>query len=276
MLGEGVSRPVSPDGFVVTTSLKAEATAEAEAEGWARRLEARAVPRAGRSILALCRDNEVRGALVISSAKPPTFVSADGRIRYFFHPGMSLTRIRNIRKGMGDPMVRAMELTEGDSVLDCTLGRAADAIVASYAVGASGRVVGLESSPLLAELTIDGLRTYEPPSEAATAAMRAVDARRADHLEFLRAAEANSFEVVYFDPLFGEPVEASSAMQPLRPLADPRPLAPDAVEEARRAARRAVVIKERPDAALWQRLGVRRFVGGKKSSIAYGIVAPTA
>jgi 16S rRNA (guanine1516-N2)-methyltransferase len=261
--------------FVVTTSRRPGATAAAEAEGWAERLGVRCVSRCGRSISMLCREDGVAGVLVISSAKPPTFVSADRGIHYFFHPGMALTRVRNIRRGMGDPMITAIELGEGDTVLDCTLGRGADAIVASYVVGARGRVVGLESSPLLAELTIEGLRTYEPPSEAVAAAMRAIDARQGDHLDFLQAAEARSFDVVYFDPIFGEPVEASSAMQPLRPLADDRPLAPEAVEEARRVARRAVVIKERPDAELWQQLGVRHFAGGKKSSIAYGIIAPT-
>ncbi len=261
--------------FVVTTSRRPGATATAEAEGWAERLGVRVVSRSGRSVSVLCREEGVAGVLVISSAKPPTFVSADGAIRYFFHPGMSLTRIRNIRKAMGDPMVTAMELGEKDTVLDCTLGRGADAIVASYVVGPRGRVVGVESSSLLAELTIEGLRTYEPPNESVAAAMRGIDARHGDHLDFLRAAEPRSFDVVYFDPIFGEPVEASSAMQPLRPLADDRPLAPEAVEEARRVARRAVVIKERPAADLWQQLGVHHFAGGKKSSIAYGIIAPT-
>jgi len=258
----------------VTTSLKPDFSAGSQAAAWAERLRCRAVSRSGRSIASLCREEGVEGALVISSAKPPTFVSADGAIRYFFHPGMSLTRIRNLRKGMGDPMVTAMQLAEGDSVFDCTLGRAADAIVASYVVGATGRVLGVESTPLLAELTIEGLRTYEPPSEAVAAAMRAIDARCADHLDTLAQSADSSFDVVYFDPIFGEPVQASSAMQPLRPLADMRPLALEAVEEARRVASRSVIIKERPDAALWQELGVRHFVGGRKSSIAYGTIAP--
>ncbi len=259
----------------MTTSLKPDPAAGSQAAAWARRLGVRVASRSGRSIALLCREEGAEGALVISSAKPPTFVSADGAIRYFFHPGMSLTRIRNIRKGMGDPMVTAMQLAEGDSVLDCTLGRAADAIVASYVVGTTGRVLGVESTPLLAELTIQGLWTYEPPSEAVAAAMRAIDARCADHLDTLAQAGDNSFDAVYFDPIFGEPVQASSAMQPLRPLADMRPLAPEAIEQARRVAGRSVVIKERPDAALWEELGVRHFVGGKKSSITYGIIAST-
>lgn len=262
--------------FVVSTSLKADAAASNEAAAWAGRLDVPAVARAGRSVASVCRDEEADGVLVISAAQPPTFVSADQAIRYFFHPGMALTRIRNMRKGMGDPMVKAMELRHGDSVLDCTLGRASDAIVASYAVGAEGRVVGVESSPLLAWLTIEGLRTYVPPSKAVEEAMRSIDARRGDHLDVLQSSEDRAFDVVYFDPIFGEPVRASSAMQPLRPLAHSGPLTGEAVEEARRVARRCVAIKERPQAALWEQLGVRRFVGGRKSSIVYGILAPTS
>ena len=78
--------------------------------------------------------------------------------------------------------------------------------------------------------------------------------------------------MVYFDPLFGEPVEASSGMQPLRPLADSQPLADETICEARRVARCCVVIKERRDAALWSDLSVHEVVGGKSSSIAYGIL----
>jgi hypothetical protein len=258
--------------LVVTTSRNPDALAAHEAEQWAARLGVRAVRRGGRSMAALCREESVVGALVISSARPPTYLSADGSLSYFYHPGMALTRIKQIAKGLGDPMVKAMELQEGDRVLDCTLGRAADAIVASHVVGPSGKVVGLESSPLLAELTIHGLRTYSPPNRAVEAAMRAIEAHRAEHLSFLAACPDDAFDVVFFDPLFAEPVAASSAMQPLRPLADHRPLSLEAVAEARRVATRSVVVKERPRSPLWETLSVRRFVGGKGSSVVYGVL----
>ena len=258
--------------LVVTTSRQADPLADRDATVWATRLAVRPAPRGGRSVPALCRDEGVDGALILSSERPPTYVSAGGSVRYFYHPGMALTRIKHLRAEKGDPMVTAMGLRPGDRVLDCTLGRAADAIVASSVVGPTGRVVGLESSLLLAELTIHGLSTYTPPNQDVEAAMRAISARHAEHLTFLRACPDSAFDVVYFDPLFSEPVAASSAMQPLRPLADHGPLAPEAVAEARRVARRCVVLKERPRAPLWQQLGVRRFAGGRGSSVAYGIL----
>jgi 16S rRNA (guanine1516-N2)-methyltransferase len=257
---------------VVTTSQKADPGSLRDAKRWAARLGTRAVSRARRSIAALCADEGVDGALVLSPDRPPTFMSADGLLRYYYHPGMALTRIRNLCLDLGDPMVAAMGLGAGDALLDCTLGRASDALVASFVVGPTGRVVGIESSPLLAELTIHGLRTYEPSSAALTPIFRRIEAHRGDHLPFLQASPDRAFDVVCFDPLFEEPVEASSSMEPFRPLADPQPLTTDAIAEARRVASRCVVIKERPDASLWDRLQVNRLVGGKASSIAYGVI----
>ena len=257
---------------VVTTSLKADPVSVREAADWAARLGARVVRRRGRSIPSLCREEGVEGALVLSTVRPPTFMPADGAVGYSYHPGMAIARIRNVRQGLGDPMVTAMALQAGDSVLDCTLGRASDALVASFVVGPRGRVVGIESSPILAELTIHGLQTYEPAGEGLTPVLRRIEAHRGDHLEYLSARPADEFDVVCFDPLFEEPVEASSAMEPFRPLADAQPLSGEAVAEARRVARRCVVIKERPDAALWERLQVDRVVAGRTSSIAYGVI----
>jgi hypothetical protein len=257
---------------VVTTSRKADPASLEEAAKWAARLGTRVLPRHGRSVPRLCREEAVEAALVLSPGRPPTLKPADGGVGYYYHPGMALTRIRNLQNGLGDPMITAMALQEGDSVLDCTLGRASDALVASFVVGAGGRVVGIESSPILAELTIHGLQTYDPAREWLTPVFRRIEAHRADHREYLAGTPTNEFDVVCFDPLFEEPVEASSAMEPFRPLADPQPLSLEAVAEARRVARRCVVIKERPEAALWQRVHVDRLVAGRSSSVAYGVI----
>ncbi len=258
--------------LVVSTSRAPNPHLDPTCEVWAERLRVPFVQRNDRSVAAISRDEGVEGVLVISVDRPPTFMSADQSIRYYYHPGMALTRIRNIIRGMGDPMVRAMRLAEGDSVLDCTLGRASDALVAAYVVGETGCVIGIESSPILAQLTIEGLKVYEPSKASLAPTFRAIDARFGDAGEFLGEAEGNSLDVVYFDPIFGEPVSASSQMQPLRPLADPRPLTPETVAEAQRVARRCVVIKERVDAGLWAELGVDEIVRGNKSTVAYGVL----
>jgi len=169
-------------------------------------------------------------------------------------------------------MLRAMRLQPGDSVLDCTLGRATDALIAAWKVGPQGRVVGLEKSRLLAEMTIHGLQHDVDPSRELTALLRQVEAHCADYNLSLPSLPEGSFDVVYFDPIFDQPLEQSPAMGPLRALADASPLSPEAVAQARRAARRCVVIKQRKGSGLWETIKVDEIVSGAGSPIEYGVL----
>ena len=72
---------------------------------------------------------------------------------------------------------------------------------------------------------------------------------------YLKQLEDQSFDVVMFDPMFRKTVKQSSAMQMLKPLANPAPLDQESVEEAVRVARRAVLLKERPKSGEFERLG---------------------
>jgi hypothetical protein len=168
-------------------------------------------------------------------------------------------------------MVAAMGLQEGDQVLDCTLGRGTDAIVAAAVVGEQGRVLGLEVVPVLAALTADGLAHVRQPRRIAVSARR-IEVRCADYERCLPEYADASFDVVYFDPVFERPVEASDAMIPLRRLADKRRLTPEAVAQARRVARRRVVVKHNRNASLWEELGVTQFIVGRHSRVEYGII----
>lgn len=190
----------------------------------------------------------------------------------YYHPGMGKPRIKRLKKGGQDPMVVAMDLSAGQSVLDCTLGLGSDALVASYVVGPSGRVVGWESIPLLAELVRRGLQEYEDDDPSVVEAMRRIRVENRDHRVALATLASRSFDVVYFDPMFREPVHLSAHMRPLRLLVDQRPLEEAVVQEALRVARRRVVIKERRDSPLFARWGVRKLVGGRNSRVVYGVL----
>jgi hypothetical protein len=213
----------------------------------------------------------VAGVLVVSPDRVTYYEPARG-LEYFFHPSMLKVRLHNYRRGNPDPMLAAMQLRPGDEVLDCTLGRAADAALCAWVVGEQGRVLGLEKSPLLAHLTIDGLQRYEDPSRELTRLLRRIEARHADYNEYLPTCRTACFDIVYFDPIFHSPVEQSAAMAPLRALADTSPLSAPAVREARRVARRRVVIKQRKGTPVWGELGVTRLEGSPKSRVEYGIV----
>ena len=161
--------------YVVSTSRKPTGELSIAARQWAQRLGVPFVPRRDRSLKAICHDEGVEGVLTVTAQRVALRLPHEGAagavgsgarsatpgLQYVFHPNMARTRIHNIQDGRGDPMVIAMSLQPGDEVLDCTLGRACDAIVASWVVGERGRIVGIEVSPLVAELTIDGLKTCE-------------------------------------------------------------------------------------------------------------------
>lgn len=195
---------------------------------------------------------------------------ADGRELYY-HPGMALQRIRRLRQGRPDPMVEAMELALGDRVLDATLGLGADALVASAVVGPEGRVVGLERVPVLAVLVREGLRGYPWPDPVVAAAAGRIEVRAADHRQWLRQQPAGSFDVVYFDVMFERPLSGSAAMAAWRRVAFEGALEPEVLQEARRVARRCVVLKDRRDSSRLDALKPPRLTGGHSSRVVYGV-----
>ena len=199
-----------------------------------------------------------------------TLVTAEGEL--FFHPGMAHLRIKNLLLGHGDHLVRALGLTEGLHVLDCTLGTGADAIVESFAVGESGCVTALESNALIAAVIADGLAHALGDNYEMHAAMRRIQVHHADALAFLRTAAEDSYDVVYFDPMFRRPLHESAGMNALRSLADLRALTEETIAEARRVARCRVVMKERRESAEFARLGFTEITGGRYSRIAYGVM----
>ena len=259
--------------YVVTTSRRLDPELVARAQQWAERLGAPYVPRDDRSLTKLCAAEGVEAALTVTPLRVGLVVPAED-VEYFFHPSMARTRVRNIRAGMGDPMVRAMQLQPGDSVLDCTMGRAVDATVASSVVGEQGSVVGYEAHPLVAALTIEGLQSYEIEGLGVQEAMRRIDARHGDCREVLPTLEARSFDIVYFDPFFQHTVEQSQAMQPLRRLGLHEPIPAATYEEARRVAKRAVVIKRRREQDAPQLPAAARVVSGGGSRIEYVVLGP--
>jgi 16S rRNA (guanine1516-N2)-methyltransferase len=261
----------APLNVVVTTSREPTEALQAEAERWGALLGVPVVERSG-SLARVCREHEVRGVLVVTGERV-VYHEPENELEYFYHPGMTRVRFHNLKIGRRDPMLKAMDLQAGDSVLDCTLGRASDAALCQLVVGLEGRVVGLEVSPILAHLTREGLQHYVDPNRELTAALRRIEALCADYHEYLPHCATNEFTVVYFDPIFHEPVEESSAMPGLRALADDAPVTAATVAEALRVARRCVVIKQRKGTPLWGELGVTETVGSPAGRVEYGIIS---
>ena len=152
--------------------------------------------------------------------------------------GLAALRMKEIAKGRAeDPLQRVGELAPGERVLDATLGFGQDARVAARLVGPSGAVLGVESKLALAVLADASLRRERAPASAL------IEVRHADSGGLLRTMAPGSVDVVLFDPMFGRALSAQPGFEMLRRLADPRPLTPATLAEARRVARRVVLIK---------------------------------
>ncbi|MBP2649351.1 MAG: hypothetical protein H6Q74_176 [Firmicutes bacterium] len=255
--------------LVVTTIYKPSASIEQSASELAQKLAAPLVKREKNSLETISNDYATANILVVTKTGPVVH-TPDGQ--YFFHINMAELRINNLINGKHDHMVAALGITAGDRVLDCTLGLGSDAIVVSYVVGKTGLVVGMETTPLIATVTALGLQQYNASSIEVTSAMRRITVETADYNDYLDLLPDNSFDVVYFDPMFRIPVYSSSNLKPLRTLADHRPLSLAAVTKARRVARRRVVVKETKNSKEFARLGMTTVLGGKYSRVHYGVL----
>ena len=190
---------------------------------------------------------------------------------FFFHPSSAVFRIKQMDAGGGDPLVAIGRLSEGMRVLDCTLGLGADAIVMSHAVGETGHVTGLESRMETAYVVKEGLQRWTESYAPITEAMRRIDVQMQHHLKFLKDCPDDSFDVIYFDPMFEQTVVESTHLDPLRTLANYEPLSSVAIEQARRVARTCIVLKAHYESPLFEQYGFKR-LRRKTSKLHYGVI----
>jgi len=182
-------------------------------------------------------------------------------------PGLAALRLKEIAKGRAeDPLQRVGELRPGERVLDATLGFAQDARVAARLVGPAGSVLGLESSLPLVVLSDASLRRERAGSSAA------IEVRHADSNEVLRTMPDQSVDVVLFDPMFGRALPAQPGFELLRRLANPAPLGQAAVAEARRVARRVVLIKAARYTPMLKGLGLHHEYASRSAPVVWARV----
>lgn len=203
-------------------------------------------------------------ALIVFEREEVSLWDSEGS--FHFTPGMAhLRRLRHRAGQHDDALVRVAELRPGDSLLDCTLGMAQDAFMAALVVGPSGRVVGLEKSLALHAVVSEGLRAYNHEPDACPVETLNVDAR-----EYLRSLPSGAFEVVSFDPMFEKPRKSQPAFELLRRFAEHAPLTPETLEEARRVARRWVVVKGSKYSEDLRKLGLQAEPGSHYTSVVWG------
>ena len=254
--------------FAVTCNKNDARRMKATAKAWAAELQVPFVERYENGSLDVMLDDLKLDTLLIAGKKGPQLYTREGMLLY--HPGLGKVRWqRVVQRGENDNFLTAMQISPGQRILDCTVGLAADALLASHAAGEAGRVIGLEASLPLWFLTSQGTAAYKGKFAELNADLRRIEIIHAEAGEYLQAQPADSFDAVYFDPMFRQPVRKSSEMVPLRPLAYTDPLPLSIVELALRVAPR-VVIKER-SVEILQEYGCTEFVGTKFSAVRFGI-----
>ena len=260
--------------LAVTTSVYPPPSLEAQAREYAAELQAPFVPRFGLSLPDVFVNSDAHRLLVAGQDHLRLRDRGSG-MEYFFHPNLFQVRAYNLLHGGRDHFLEAVQLNTGGSLLDCTLGFACEASLAALTVGESGHVVGLESVPELALVSRVGAQNFTLHSARLTEALRRVQVVTADAREYLPRQADLSVDVVYFDPFFEHRLSGSEvSVSPLFVFGNPASLDAETVKEARRVARRRVVIKHPRDEPLPEpvREGVTEVVASRKSRVVYSVV----
>ncbi len=91
-------------------------------------------------------------------------------------------------------------------------------------VGDKGKVVGIEANQYIAYITRDGLQNYTQVKAYIKHHMRQITVVHSTYESYLSSLPDNSFDVVYFDPMFRLPNKASHGINGLRDFVHAEPL----------------------------------------------------
>ena len=168
----------------------------------------------------------------------------DGRAAHV-QPGLMPTKLG---EGLRHPLIRAVrgvvdddDGADVDSVFDGTLGLANDAVHVAAVTGA--RVDGCEGSLVLHALLEEGLPRIARSHERWADAAARVSARHGDSATVLSSLPDDSVDVVVLDPMMSLRRRSAPSFALLRAFAVHDRASPRLLIEARRVARRRVVLK---------------------------------
>jgi len=226
---------------IVTTAGRPDDESMVLAAFACQKLNAPFEPRKKRSVRKISQ--ELQANVVVAGKNRYEYYAFGVQEPFFFHPNSAAFRLKRVARGEAEPFLQAAQLQPGDAVLDCTLGLAADAMLAAYIVGETGRIIGLEANPNVAFIVEQGTQSYDTTELPLTVCMRQIEVVQSEAVHYLKTLPDNSFDVVYMDPMFEEIIEEANNFQALRLAGEHVGLTDEWVHEAKRVARKRVVLK---------------------------------
>ncbi len=255
--------------MIISTSYAPDARVVEYAKALAHESEAIYVPRARYAIQQLQHLDAQQSLLLVTKSEIRYYYQNQKPL--FFHPSLATIRIKRLLNGERDLLVAYTQASANDHVIDCTAGLCSDAIVLSYQVGAKGKVTALESEPILALMIREGLQSYRSDTYEINDAMRRIHVISMNHLDYLQQQASQSADIIYFDPMFRQPLHKSDAIQSIRDIANHSALTIEAIHQAKRVARKRIVMKEHRSSPEFERLGVT-YIGKSNTQVTYGVI----
>ncbi|HFI0933322.1 TPA: class I SAM-dependent methyltransferase [Streptococcus suis] len=235
---------------IVTTSLRMNQTLVLRAQKIATLLSLDYQDRRKRSVQSILAKTEADAVLVVYQGQL-VLEEINGQ-RFFFHPDTAILRIKSGR----DPLLELLGPNK-QTVLDCTMGLASDSIVLA---SAGHQVTALESSLLIHFMVSRGLKEFDSGNEAVNQAMRSIQTIWTDSLTYLKELADLSVDVIYLDPMFSKEIKESDNLDGLKPFANYSALSEEILVEAKRVARRKIIIKAHFRDSVFEEFGFKRHV----------------
>ncbi|MEK4229272.1 class I SAM-dependent methyltransferase [Solibacillus sp. FSL H8-0538] len=241
---------------IVTTAGRPDELTQALADKACAELGLRFEPRKKRSVTKL--SEQFSANVIVAGKNRYEYYMKGADAPFFFHPNSAAFRLKRVARGEAEPLLSACQLEQGDSFLDCTLGIGADSMLAAFAVGESGRVVGLEADRNVTFIVQKGMQTYDTTELPLTACMRGIDVIHSEAVNYLKQQKDNSFDVVYMDPMFEKVIEEATNFEVLRVAGTHIALSEEWVREAKRVAKKRVVLKAHYQSEWFEQFGFVR------------------
>ena len=181
----------------------------------------------------------------------------------FFHLDTTALKLKN---NDNEPLTEL--IPQSSSVLDCTMGLASDSILLSYY---GNKVTALEKNRIIHYIVSDGLRNYIASDNKILSAMRSITTHNIDCLEYLKKCEDNSFDIIYFDPMFSHNIKESMNLSGIEPLADYNFPTKVFLEEARRVAKNKIIVKAHFRDNIFEKYNFKRIIR-KNTKFHYGFI----